>query len=232
MTERPSIPEVWLRGPIEGIQPLLQPAAHTLAQVGEDVLPIVENLEPARLWARPGNAASIGFHLAHLPGSLDRLLTYSRGEGLSSAAARSACRGADGRPGPSPAQLAAGSLQAGPGGSDGLSPGRSLRQPASAPRGWTQATALDNAGSHLPCRRTFGSACRADRHPHAGGPLSTWIAHQRLHNQRITRPGLLAPARMVAWFGAVQAQEYGPAKWGLALRSSDRTNRRRHRARH
>ena len=42
MTERPSIPEVWLRGPIEGIQPLLQPAAHTLAQVGEDVLPIVE----------------------------------------------------------------------------------------------------------------------------------------------------------------------------------------------
>jgi hypothetical protein len=84
MAELPSIPEVWLRGPIEGIQPLLQPAAHTLAQVGEDVLPIVENLEPAQLWARPGNAASIGFHLAHLPGSLDRLLTYSRGEGLSS----------------------------------------------------------------------------------------------------------------------------------------------------
>jgi len=83
MAERPSIAEVWLRGPIEGIQPLLQPAAHTLAQVGEDVLPIVENLEPTRLWARPGNAASIGFHLAHLPGSLDRLLTYSRGESLS-----------------------------------------------------------------------------------------------------------------------------------------------------
>ncbi|MFL5535389.1 MAG: DinB family protein [Gemmatimonadales bacterium] len=82
MAERPSIPEVWLRGPIEGIQPLLQPAAHTLAQVGEDVLPIVENLAPARLWARPGNSASIGFHLAHLPGSLDRLLTYSRGQSL------------------------------------------------------------------------------------------------------------------------------------------------------
>ena len=82
--ERPSIPEVWLRGPIEGIQPLLQPAAHTLVQVGEDVLPIVENLAPARVWARPGNAASIGFHLAHLPGSLDRLLTYSRGDSLTS----------------------------------------------------------------------------------------------------------------------------------------------------
>ena len=75
--------EVWLRGPVPGIQPLLQPAAHTLLQVGEDVLPIVQDLTPARLWARPGGAASIGFHLAHLPGSLERLLTYSRGESLS-----------------------------------------------------------------------------------------------------------------------------------------------------
>ena len=77
-----TIPEVWLRGPIDGIQPLLQPAAHTIIQVGEDVLPIVQDLTPAQLWARPGNAASIGFHLAHIPGSLDRLLTYSRGESL------------------------------------------------------------------------------------------------------------------------------------------------------
>jgi len=75
-------PEVWLRGPIDGIQPLLQPAVHTLVQVGEDVIPIVEHLTPAQLWARPGGAASIGFHLAHLPGSLDRLLTYSRSESL------------------------------------------------------------------------------------------------------------------------------------------------------
>jgi hypothetical protein len=76
------IPEVWLRGPIDGIQPLLQPAAHTLVQVGEDVLPIVQGLTPVQLWARPGNSASIGFHMAHLPGSLERLLTYSRGESL------------------------------------------------------------------------------------------------------------------------------------------------------
>jgi hypothetical protein len=76
-------PEVWLRGPVNGIHPLLQPAAHTLLQVGEDVLPLVQGLTPDRLWARPGGAASIGFHLLHLPGSLDRLLTYSRGESLS-----------------------------------------------------------------------------------------------------------------------------------------------------
>jgi len=79
-----SIPsEVWLRGPIEGIDPLLQPAAHALRQVQEDVEPLVRGLAPALLWARPGGVAAIGFHLAHLPGSLDRLLTYSRGQGLS-----------------------------------------------------------------------------------------------------------------------------------------------------
>jgi DinB family protein len=78
----PLPPEVWLRGPVEGIQPLLQPAAHTLLQVGEDVVPIVTDLTTSQLWARPGGAASIGFHLAHLPGSLERLLTYSRAESL------------------------------------------------------------------------------------------------------------------------------------------------------
>jgi uncharacterized damage-inducible protein DinB len=75
-------PEVWLRGPIQGIQPLLQPAAHAIVQVGEDVIPIVQHLPAAQLWARPGGVAAIGFHLAHLPGSLDRLLTYSRAESL------------------------------------------------------------------------------------------------------------------------------------------------------
>jgi uncharacterized damage-inducible protein DinB len=77
--------EAWLRGPVAGIVPLLQPAAHAIIQVGEDVLPIVADLTPEQLWARPGGGAAIGFHLMHLPGSLDRLLTYSRGEGLSPA---------------------------------------------------------------------------------------------------------------------------------------------------
>lgn len=33
-------------------------------------------------WTSPGGAATIGFHLRHAAGSLDRLLTYARGEGL------------------------------------------------------------------------------------------------------------------------------------------------------
>src|SRR5688572_17822808 len=77
--------EVWLRGPVEGVLPLLQPAAHAMLQVGEDIPSIVADLTPDLLWARPAGAAAIGFHLLHLPGSLDRLLTYSRGAALNPA---------------------------------------------------------------------------------------------------------------------------------------------------
>jgi uncharacterized damage-inducible protein DinB len=49
----------------------------------EDVETAVEGLTPDQLWARPGGAASIGFHLAHLSGSTSRLLTYATGEALS-----------------------------------------------------------------------------------------------------------------------------------------------------
>ncbi len=45
------------------------------------------------------------------------------------------------------------------------------------------------------------------------------IPEQRLRNQLITRPGPRRPENVVAWFGAMQAQEYGPAKWALGLRS-------------
>lgn len=44
------------------------------------------------------------------------------------------------------------------------------------------------------------------------------IADQRLLSQRVTRPGPRLPESLVSWLGAVQAQEYGPAKWALGLR--------------
>src|SRR5215212_4678040 len=80
-----SQPEAWLRGPIPGIPPLLQPVAHGLMQCREEVTARVSGLTPEQIWARPFSAASIGFHARHAPGSLDRLFTYARGESLSSA---------------------------------------------------------------------------------------------------------------------------------------------------
>lgn len=44
------------------------------------------------------------------------------------------------------------------------------------------------------------------------------IAEQRLRNQYLTRAKFREPGDVVAWFGAVQAQEFEPAKWGLRLR--------------
>jgi hypothetical protein len=49
------------------------------------------------------------------------------------------------------------------------------------------------------------------------------IAEQRLRNQYITRAGRRRPADVVAWLGAVQAQEYPFARWGLALRMPEGT---------
>jgi uncharacterized damage-inducible protein DinB len=78
-----SEPEYWLRGAIAGVPPLLQPVAHALLQVRDEVTRVVAPLGVERLWSRTGDAATIGFHVKHLSGSVDRLLTYARGEELS-----------------------------------------------------------------------------------------------------------------------------------------------------
>jgi len=49
------------------------------------------------------------------------------------------------------------------------------------------------------------------------------IAAQRLHNQGITQTADRQAADVVAWLGAVQAQEYPAARWALALRMPDGT---------
>jgi uncharacterized damage-inducible protein DinB len=79
------MPEPWLRGPLPGIPALLQPPAHALVMALEDVTAAVTGATVQQVWHRPGGAASIGFHLVHLAGSTDRLLTYARGETLSPA---------------------------------------------------------------------------------------------------------------------------------------------------
>jgi hypothetical protein len=76
--------ESWLTGPVEGVDPHLMPVAHALMQARRD-LRGVGDLSVDELWARPGQAASVGFHLQHVVGVLDRLLTYARDEELSDA---------------------------------------------------------------------------------------------------------------------------------------------------
>ena len=75
--------EVWQRGPLPDIKPLLQPVAHALLQAREEINVYMADFPVALLWVRPAGMASVGFHLQHLSGVLDRVFTYAKGEALS-----------------------------------------------------------------------------------------------------------------------------------------------------
>ena len=84
-TPAPETREVWLRGPLPTVPPLLQPVAHALLQAREELTAALHDFPPALLNERPGGVASVGFHLQHLVGVLDRTFTYARAEALSEA---------------------------------------------------------------------------------------------------------------------------------------------------
>ncbi|EEI93072.1 hypothetical protein HMPREF0765_1370 [Sphingobacterium spiritivorum ATCC 33300] len=76
-------PEVWMRGPIAGVPGLLQPVAHALLQAQEDITDAVKGIDEQSLWQRPSGVASIGFHLQHMIGVIDRMFTYAQDRPLS-----------------------------------------------------------------------------------------------------------------------------------------------------
>jgi uncharacterized damage-inducible protein DinB len=75
-------PEPWLCGPLEGVSPLTMPAAHALTQSRSDIEAHVSGLTLAEVWSEPNGAPSVGFHLRHIAGSIDRLLVYTSGGSL------------------------------------------------------------------------------------------------------------------------------------------------------
>ena len=86
------------------VEPLLMPVVHALIQVREDLERLAATVPAADLWERPGGAASIGFHIRHTVGALDRLFTYARGEALTDA--QRAIARAEGDGGNPPATIA------------------------------------------------------------------------------------------------------------------------------
>jgi uncharacterized damage-inducible protein DinB len=77
--------EPWLRGTHTDLPAVLRAIVHALEMAREDINAAVAPLANAVVNARPGSAASIAFHLRHIPRSLDRLLTYAEGNQLSAA---------------------------------------------------------------------------------------------------------------------------------------------------
>lgn len=76
------LPEAWLRGPIVGVNPLSAPILYTFQQAREDLSRATEGLAPEQIWASPHGFGSVGFHLRHIAGSTDRLMTYLQGRAL------------------------------------------------------------------------------------------------------------------------------------------------------
>lgn len=80
-----SLPEPWMRGPIAGVHPLLAPVLYSFQMAREDLEKFTAGLSPARIWATPHGLASVGFHILHIAGSTNRLITYLRGRELTAA---------------------------------------------------------------------------------------------------------------------------------------------------
>jgi hypothetical protein len=74
--------EPWLRGPVAGVHPLIAPVLYAFQQAREDLARHTEGLTTAQLWTRPHGFGPVGFHLCHIAGSVERLVTYLQGRQL------------------------------------------------------------------------------------------------------------------------------------------------------
>ncbi len=74
--------EPWLRGPVPGVHPLAAPILYAFQQAREDLAKFTEGLAPEQLWASPHGFGSAAFHIVHIAGSTERLISYLRNRQL------------------------------------------------------------------------------------------------------------------------------------------------------
>ena len=77
-----NLPEPWMRGPIPGVHPLVAPLLYSFQQAREDLARYTAGLTAEQIWASPHGFGSVGFHLRHIAGSTERLMTYLQGRQL------------------------------------------------------------------------------------------------------------------------------------------------------
>jgi len=78
-------PEPWLRGPMSGIAPAAQPLLFSFAQIREDLERHTAGLTNEDVWKPAVGGGTLGFHLRHIAGSVERLTGYLFGEQVSDA---------------------------------------------------------------------------------------------------------------------------------------------------
>ena len=99
------MPEAWLEGSVPDVAAEVLPVAHSLIDASREFEAASSGLDVDQLWATPHGVASVGFHLRHACGAIDRLITYARGESLSAAQLEALRR--EGEPGDPPETAAA-----------------------------------------------------------------------------------------------------------------------------
>ena len=62
MMAEKGLPEVWLRGPVAGVPPLLQGVAQGLLHSAEEIHEAIGGMTSEQLRVRPSNVASVAFH--------------------------------------------------------------------------------------------------------------------------------------------------------------------------
>ncbi len=83
MKQLPSSPteaEPWLRGTLTELPAEQRAVLHALELAGEDGARWCNSLTEEELMERPHGLPPIAFHLRHIVGSLDRLLSYAEGK--------------------------------------------------------------------------------------------------------------------------------------------------------
>ncbi len=71
--------EPWLTGKLNDVSPLLAALLYSFEQTREDLRRWTDGLSEEQIWRRRGEIGSVGFHIRHIAGSVDRLLTYADG---------------------------------------------------------------------------------------------------------------------------------------------------------
>jgi len=79
------LPEPWLRGTLHEVPAVPRAVLHALELAKEDLARWCGELTDEELNFRCAGIAPVAFHLRHIAGSLDRLLTYAEGQPLNAA---------------------------------------------------------------------------------------------------------------------------------------------------
>ncbi|HEY6127376.1 MAG TPA: DinB family protein [Candidatus Acidoferrum sp.] len=75
--------EPWLSGTLTEIPAVHRALLHALQMAEEDLIKWCGDLSTEEFNAKPGGVVSVAFHVRHIAGSIDRLLTYAEEKQLS-----------------------------------------------------------------------------------------------------------------------------------------------------